>query len=382
MNTESSANSRYNQQRIYAECVRMVYRNRAYNLMGVVLVSFVIIIVGWTENSRVNPVILASLLWIYVAQAYLTSRKFNTSSIANNKTPFWGKLLYIQLVSLAILYNFIFMTLAFNGVEDALLLLLIVTLGFTGGTIGSYHQMKWAPHMYTFGAILPQTVYYISLQTVYGTLITILLLCILGFLAMVSIQQHKSWIRTLTLSFELEEANKRAKHLARIDLLTNLYNRRAFYELAPKSLATCRRYNHQACVVMVDIDHFKNINDNFGHNVGDTVLQKIASVLQIKLRESDIVARIGGEEFALFLTQTDIDSAFIIIERLRQQIEQLDFSHFGIKNAITSCFGIASISETAESIDDLLIKADSALYEAKHLGRNRTVLYQEAEPAS
>jgi diguanylate cyclase (GGDEF)-like protein len=123
---------------------------------------------------------------------------------------------------------------------------------------------------------------------------------------------------------------------------------------------------------MVDIDHFKEYNDIFGHPAGDQALRQVAQCLLTQRRSADVVARIGGEEFALILPETDINGALRVAERLRNVIA--DASDF--KRQITVSLGIARLSETIQLPEDLTQRADQALYEAKRLGRNRVAVYQ------
>jgi len=193
-------------------------------------------------------------------------------------------------------------------------------------------------------------------------------------MSIISMKQHKNWIRTLALSFELQVAKNEAERIARIDILTGIYNRRAFYEMAPKYIAAAKRSNRPLSVVMLDIDHFKSINDTYGHAVGDIVLVSIANMIKHEIRESDIVGRLGGEEFVILLPDSDRDGAFKIVERLRQKVQSMNFPGYDFN--VTSSFGIV-LNTAHESIDRLLKNADSALYDAKNRGRNQTIVYEQ-----
>lgn len=124
---------------------------------------------------------------------------------------------------------------------------------------------------------------------------------------------------------------------------------------------------------MLDIDHFKSINDTYGHGAGDIVLSKLAELMKTQVRESDLVGRLGGEELAGLLPETDMDGAFGIVERLRKKIKLINFP--GCDFNITSSFGIVADNSGHESIDLLLKKADTALYEANNQGLNQTIVY-------
>jgi diguanylate cyclase (GGDEF)-like protein len=159
--------------------------------------------------------------------------------------------------------------------------------------------------------------------------------------------------------------------LANIDGLTGLFNRRHFDFLARAEWARSRRYSRPLSVMIADIDHFKAVNDRFGHDAGDNVLKSVADVFRSTRRGSDIVARIGGEEFALLLPETNEAAALIAAERLLGHIQKCCPIIGRETVTVTVSIGIASASPSMSGIAALLKHADGALYEAKHSGRNR-----------
>jgi diguanylate cyclase (GGDEF)-like protein len=154
--------------------------------------------------------------------------------------------------------------------------------------------------------------------------------------------------------------------LSSTDKLTNLPNRRHMIELAKREVLRFERYKTPVSVIMTDIDLFKRINDTYGHRVGDEVLLKFGNILKEVVRNLDVIARWGGEEFLLLLVTTGQDEAVEVAERLRQAIEQTDFS---VHEKITASFGVATLRED-ESLDDFIDRSDRALYQAKAEGRN------------
>jgi diguanylate cyclase (GGDEF)-like protein/putative nucleotidyltransferase with HDIG domain len=162
---------------------------------------------------------------------------------------------------------------------------------------------------------------------------------------------------------------------ARTDPLTKLPNRRGFRELLDLELERARRGDSRMAVLVGDIDHFKEVNDRSGHHVGDATLRRVARLLDDGKRQIDAAARVGGEEFALILPDTDDKGAFVIAERLRTRLRE-EFAEDTVP--ITISFGIASYPNTGETASSLLRAADEALYGAKESGRNRTVLHSPA----
>ena len=164
--------------------------------------------------------------------------------------------------------------------------------------------------------------------------------------------------------------------LAAVDWLTGLYNRRHFEALAQAEFARSRRYMRPLSVIMMDIDHFKQINDRYGHAIGDRVLQALARVCLAAKRDADVAARVGGEEFALLLPETTDAAAKQFAERLRQLVRDCAPVIGGEKLPITVSIGIASATATTSGVQPLLNSADQALYEAKRTGRDRVVLWR------
>ncbi len=177
---------------------------------------------------------------------------------------------------------------------------------------------------------------------------------------------------------ERKQLGQRLEHEARTDFLTSLSNRRHFLEQATQELTRVRRYHSPLALAMLDLDHFKTINDTCGHEVGDKVLIKLAEICRQALRETDVMGRIGGEEFAILLPQTTDVQASEITERLRTTIAATTIP---VENGLppvhfTVSVGIASFDDSDTNIDMLLSRADKALYEAKRKGRNRVVIYK------
>jgi len=170
-----------------------------------------------------------------------------------------------------------------------------------------------------------------------------------------------------------KEYEKRLNELATTDELTGLANRRFFMDQAETQLKRALRYKHEFCFMMFDLDHFKRINDTYGHAAGDVVLRTVAGTLSSVMRATDIYGRVGGEEFAVVMPETTIADARIVAERLRQQIAELRIETHGSVVWITASIGIAHLQPSATELSALMKNADTALYEAKHAGRNRVI---------
>lgn len=201
----------------------------------------------------------------------------------------------------------------------------------------------------------------------FGIVITLLLcgVVLAWFVAM----QRQLGVET-AISVKRREAEGRARELARqvdTDALTGALNRQGFNEAMAREVARARRHGQPLAVVMVDIDHFKRVNDEFGHAAGDQVLVRTANLLRSCVRESDLVARWGGEEFVVVAPMTGEAGGLRLAEKLRAIMAS---THLGPRDAVTASFGVAELGP-GETIDALLARADGALYRAKESGRNR-----------
>ena len=168
---------------------------------------------------------------------------------------------------------------------------------------------------------------------------------------------------------ELQKVNAELESLANTDSLTKLYNRRYFFEHVHKFLDMSVRENKVSTILMLDIDKFKNVNDTFGHDIGDKILQDFAKVLSENIRKGDIFARFGGEEFIVFLPHANYENALVVAEKIRSSIETFK-SIQNIKSTVS-----IGISEVLNDIDITIKEADTALYKAKENGRNRVECY-------
>lgn len=175
----------------------------------------------------------------------------------------------------------------------------------------------------------------------------------------------------------LQERNRELEHLVVTCPLTGIYNRRYFELRFAEELARAKRYRHGMSLALVDIDFFKSVNDNYGHQVGDYVLKRFAKILRDEVRSTDIVARYGGEEFAIVFPESHPEEIMPVCIRMRQSIQRKSFETPRGEIHLTASFGISCVpsEEIGITRNELLQRADECLYRAKEEGRNRIVLY-------
>jgi len=194
-------------------------------------------------------------------------------------------------------------------------------------------------------------------------------------------QARKEWLldlaRIMSVSLDNAREHTHAFHLATKDGLTNIYNRRYFEEQFDMEMKRSRRYKKPMSLLMIDVDFFKNYNDQNGHLMGDKVLIKVAHLIKESLRATDFIARYGGEEFIVLLLEADLDRALMVAEKIRLRIAETVFENQKSQpdNNLTVTIGVAQYEEQMKKLDDLIKLADDAMYEGKQAGKNRCIVY-------
>jgi diguanylate cyclase (GGDEF)-like protein len=174
---------------------------------------------------------------------------------------------------------------------------------------------------------------------------------------------------------QLQSANSQLQYLSRTDRLTGLNNRGYWEEELKREYSRHRRYGSMAALVMFDIDHFKKVNDTYGHQAGDKVIQSVAEVVREQIRDTDLAGRYGGEEFVVLLPDIDSTSARLFAERLRQTVESLIVIHEGQTIPFTISLGVADLTQPCNDHQQLIEWADHALYASKRGGRNQVTVH-------
>jgi len=175
--------------------------------------------------------------------------------------------------------------------------------------------------------------------------------------------------------FRSNQTQKQLKALSEFDPLTGVYNRGHFTHLAKTALAYAKNTKQDLCVVMFDLDYFKSINDSYGHACGDWALKEVVTAIQMVIRQEDIFARIGGEEFCLILPNCDLPSSIMVVEQYRRVLTEIDSIASGQQFSISASFGITDVENSGYQLEQLLADADTAMYKSKENGRNQVTLF-------
>ncbi|WP_286232989.1 sensor domain-containing diguanylate cyclase [Thalassotalea sediminis] len=174
---------------------------------------------------------------------------------------------------------------------------------------------------------------------------------------------------------DLEQANTELAILSQTDGLTKLFNRTHWERCLQSEYKRWTRSQHPSCLVMIDIDHFKKVNDSYGHMVGDDVIRHLSGIIRQHVRETDISGRYGGEEFSILLADTCLENAKVFADRLREEIEQAVVKHNDIEVRYTISLGIAEVDDSIKNYEAWIECADAALYRAKESGRNKVMMH-------
>jgi diguanylate cyclase (GGDEF)-like protein len=247
---------------------------------------------------------------------------------------------------------------------------MFILIGMAGGVLATYSAHRATAITGMLSILLPVTLwlYFQPSKLHLGMAIgaTIFIVVTLRGAKILSDAMH----RNFHLGYELQHAYEEADTRSRTDALTGINNRRSFFECGEQIISYCERNQLPLSAIVMDVDHFKRINDTHGHHFGDITLSQIGKILEAEFRKSDVLGRLGGEEFAILLPDTPLSQAQDLAEKLRQTIAATPISYQDKQLSITVSIGVSSGSYDVET---LLPQADAAMYRAKTEGRNRTV---------
>ncbi|HEY0287101.1 MAG TPA: GGDEF domain-containing protein [Pseudomonas sp.] len=247
-------------------------------------------------------------------------------------------------------------------------LVMLFTVGMSVAAVSCYSAYRRMTLVSMALVLLPCTVWLLFQSSVMQVGMALSVLVFASFVVSATRKLSDALEQAFRLTREMERAHSISTHAAQTDELTGLKNRRAFFEGAQQLYSDCRRTQRSLCALMLDMDHFKHINDTHGHQVGDEVLRQIGVVIAASFRAADLHGRLGGEEFAVLLPDTSMEVALSIAEQLVQTIAQLKNEPV---HSMTASLGVALMQPDDKDLYHLMNRADKALYGAKARGRNR-----------
>ncbi|CAI9005349.1 diguanylate cyclase (GGDEF)-like protein [Pseudomonas poae] len=250
-------------------------------------------------------------------------------------------------------------------------LVMLFTVGMSVSAVSCYSAYRYMTLVSIGLVLLPCTLWLLFQPTSMQVGIGIAVLVFSTFVASATRKLSDALEKAFRLTRQMERAHNISTRAAQTDELTGLMNRRAFFEHAQLLYAQCRHNQQPLCVLMMDMDHFKQINDTYGHQAGDQVLRQIGGVISASFRKADVYGRLGGEEFAVLLPNTSLDTARTIAEDLIKAIAGLAAEPV---KGLSASLGVAFTHAVDEDLHGLMNSADKALYRAKALGRNQVAV--------
>ena len=247
----------------------------------------------------------------------------------------------------------------------------LVSIGIITAATLSMSSLYKAYLIFIFSLIIPQ----VWIMLYYGDeqhmALIIFIMIYIPAIILLSKTMLNNQISSIQAHEALEKSNEKFRQLSITDTLTNIYNRRYFFEIAKNIMLIASREQKSTAFLMLDVDYFKRINDNFGHQAGDFVLVEMVKSIKETMRSSDLFARVGGEEFAILLNNTSLVQAKVIAEKIRIMIENKEFIYNDMSIKTTISIGISEVDKDNISLENVYKIADTKLYKAKENGRNR-----------
>lgn len=251
------------------------------------------------------------------------------------------------------------------------LVIFVMVIGIITAAALSMSSLYKAYLVFFFLMITPQVIVLIYYGDHQHISLVVLTIIYIPATILLSKAIYNSRLSNIEAHYDLESSIDELHRLSTIDNLTNIYNRRYFFKVSEAAIETALAEKHDVSLLMIDIDYFKKINDNYGHLTGDFILTNLVKEIQKSMRSSDIFARIGGEEFTILLNNTSIYSAENIADKIRKIIENKTFYYNNDQINVTISIGLSALNSENRSIEDLYQRADKQLYIAKINGRNR-----------
>lgn len=366
---EEKANSSLNDL-VRAEKLQLLY-HQSYPAIIVSLLGYVLLAaILWPVQQKE-----VLIIWVFVLTCTVLVR-FTLFMLYHRMKPqgkvilLWGMPYFVTLLLSSITWGVGALYIMPTDSQVHQVVVYFFLMGLSGGAISIYSVTRTLALITIAFLMLPITIWFLIQGSLLlmGIAIGAVIFSVSAILAgeVLSLKLSQSF----KLSHKLKAAKENAEAMALKDELSGLNNRRAFYEKGKMLVDYCQRNNGVLSAIIIDIDNFKNINDEFGHAAGDATIKKIGHILRKAMRKSDLCARIGGEEFGILLTTSMADGAAQLAETLRLLIAKTPINFNGEDFFITASFGVAVGNL---DLDTLMKRADASLYKAKELGRNRVV---------
>lgn len=329
---------------------------------------------SWLQRDLGNHSVIAPWLITLCLAGTLRMVMFGaySRSASEHRTPArWEGVYWVTLVFIAGTWGIGALLLMSSNNLLSQVITLFFAVGMAGSAISAYSAYRYMPLIAVGLVLLPTTLWLLTESGTEQRLLALITLTFSAFVVRATRELSGALQSLLRLRRELEIEHRIASTAARTDELTGLNNLRAFKEQADTLFSYTRRYGVPLCALLLDIDHFKQINDTHGHAAGDKVLQAVVRRIKTTLREADLCGRLGGEEFGVLLAGTDMYEAVQIAEKLRLAVQAIEVPINDTILHVTISVGVAEAGASCPDTSTLLAQADAAMYHAKSNGRNQ-----------
>ncbi|WP_321367716.1 GGDEF domain-containing protein [uncultured Desulfuromusa sp.] len=318
------------------------------------------------------------VIWFTAQSIFLCLRYYNASLLQksldsgdNKKVQLHTHILFYLMIYSALLWNMIVLLGFLYAPDKYALFSYIMVAGLINGAILSLSSLVRIYIVYFLLLLIPQVAYmYLLDGSVYDGVL-LLTVIYMPYVVVLSKLVNRNLVSEIQTNEALKKNVDELYQLSITDPLTKAYNRHYFFQTSENLIKISKRENKKISLLMLDLDNFKKINDTYGHNSGDIVLMAFAKEIRSLTRESDVFARIGGEEFAVFLYGSSLEDAKNVAQKICSTIERYPFIANGAKIDVTVSIGIATLDDKIDTLSLLYSEADKYLYKAKSLGRNR-----------
>ncbi len=362
------------QKHIRIEKIKLLYFHSLVPIILSAVAGLFLVAALWGMANRQHLLIWFGITTLLAGLRIVLISQFKHKKPQGDEILSWEKPFAISLLMVFLSWSAGLIWIMPRDNLTAVFILNTFSIGLAGAAISWYSPLRYLQMATISLALVPMIVVLLTLGYQETFWIGVAATCMYVSCMLTSALLQKTFNGNLELAYDLELAKMSAEDMARTDALTGLNNRRAFFDKARILFDFCKRNQQPVSALMLDVDHFKNINDSFGHASGDVVLSRLANLLKINLRDSDLLCRFGGEEFAVLLPNTvGVEAEEIANQSKRTMMNSTIVLAQENLLSITASFGV---SDTGETLEDLLSHADKAMYLAKNSGRNSVMMYQ------
>ncbi|HSI24855.1 MAG TPA: GGDEF domain-containing protein [Methylotenera sp.] len=368
-----SNQTRDKQQHIRVEKIKLLYQHSLTPIILSAVAGLFLVAALWKSANHQHLLIWLATTFVFACVRIWLMMQFERKKPQGSAVLKWEKPYAISLMAVFLVWSLGLICIMPRDNLSAVFILNTFSIGLAGAAISWYSPLRYLQMATISLALIPMIIVLLTLGQEETFWVGIAACCMYVSCMITSVLLQKTFNGNLELAYDLEQAKKQAENLARTDALTGLNNRRAFFDKAEPLFAYCKRSQQPVSALMLDVDHFKKINDSYGHAAGDIALRNLAKLIKTNLRDSDLACRFGGEEFAVLLPNTNAEEAMGMANMLKQLMASTIIA-LADENALslTASFGIA---ENGETVEDLLNHADKAMYAAKNSGRNHVMSY-------